>query len=364
MSREKGESMRVLHIVPAAFGANGVVGGAERYAFELARHMAEKTPTTLLTFGDTEGEERHGELRLRMVKARWRVRGQQSNPFSGDMFPEISRADVVHCHQQHVVASSSAAVAGRLLGRRVVVSELGGGGWDISGYISTDRWFHKHLHISEYSRQFYGHSGKPWAHVIYGGVDTEKFCPDASVRRENVAVYVGRLLPHKGIDDLVQALPDGMRLEIIGKPYNAEYVERLHSLAVGKDVLFRHGCSDAELVNAYRRAACVVLPSVYRDCFGGVSGVPELLGQTLLEGMACGAPAICTDVASMPEVVVDNVTGFVVPPNDPASLREKLCWLLRHPAEREKLGRAGRARVEERFRWSCVVDECLKLYAS
>ena len=52
--------------------------------------------------------------------------------------------------------------------------------------------------------------------------------------------------------------------------------------------------------------------------------MPELLGQTLIEGMACGTPAICTDVASMPEVVEDGVTGFVVPPNDPAYLGAKL----------------------------------------
>ena len=55
--------------------------------------------------------------------------------------------------------------------------------------------------------------------------------------------------------------------------------------------------------------------------YGHESKVPELLGQTLLEGMACGALAICTAVASMPEVVTDGETGFVVPPNDPAAMR-------------------------------------------
>ena len=72
---------------------------------------------------------------------------------------------------------------------------------------------------------------------------------------------------------------------------------------------------------------CVVLPSVYRTDEGYETLVPELLGQTLLEGMACGTPAICTDVASMPEVVDHGVTGFVVPPNDPAGLGERLSWL-------------------------------------
>ena len=106
----------------------------------------------------------------------------------------------------------------------------------------------------------------------------------------------------------------------------------------------------------------MVLPSVYRDLYGGETRVPELLGQTLLEGMACDTPAICTAVASMPEVVVDGVTGFVVPPNNPAALREKLCWLRDHPAEAAAMGRAARQHVLEKFTWPAVVRRCLEHY--
>lgn len=92
--------------------------------------------------------------------------------------------------------------------------------------------------------------------------------------------------------------------------------------------------------------------------------MPELLGQTLLEGMACGVPAVCTDVASMPEVVVNGVTGFVVPPNDPEALRERLLWLREHPDEARAIGEAGRRRVLEKFTWPAVVRRCLEIYAS
>src|SRR5439155_16371755 len=123
-----------------------------------------------------------------------------------------------------------------------------------------------------------------------------------------------------------------------------------------------HDCDDAELVRAYRRALCVVLPSVYRSCYGQESKVPELLGQTLLEGMACGTPAICTNVASMPEVVTDRETGFIVPPNDPATLRERLGWLRDHPADAAVLGMSARQRVLDRFTWPRVVERCLATY--
>jgi glycosyltransferase involved in cell wall biosynthesis len=357
--------MRILHVVPALFGVgDGIMGGAERYAFELARHMAEEVETTLVTFGAKERRESFGNLSVRVIGGAWYVRGQRTNPLAPALLSELRRASVVHCHQQHVLASSLSALACRLSGRRVFVTDLGGGGWDVSSYVSTDRWFHGHLHISEYSRRINGHAQEERARVIMGGVDASKFSPDPSVARDGKALFVGRLMPHKGLDDLVRALPEGMALEVIGQPYAAAYVRDLKALASGKRVSMRHDCDDAALVRAYREALCVVLPSVYRNMYGEETKVPELLGQTLLEGMACGAPAVCTRVASMPEVVEDGVTGFVVAPNDPAGLGEKLVWLREHPREAARMGEAARRSVQEKFTWPQVVRRCMEIYAA
>jgi glycosyltransferase involved in cell wall biosynthesis len=356
---------RVLHIVPALFGHDdGVVGGAERYALELARHMADQAPTTLVSFGEQERQETLGQLKIHVIGNPWYVRGQRTNPVSLSLVSELRKADVVHCHQQHVLASSLAALVCKLSGRRVFVSDLGGGGWDISAYISTDRWYHGHLHISEYSRTIYGQASKPWAHVILGGVDTAKFSPDETVQRDGTVLFVGRLLPHKGVNDLVSAVAPDMPLELIGQACDARFLEDLEALAAGKRVTIRHDCDDAKLVQAYRKALCVVLPSVYKTMYGAETRVPELLGQTLLEGMACGTPAICTDVASMPEVVEDGVTGFVVPANDCTTLDQKLRWLRDHPQEARAMGQAARRRVLEKFTWPQVVRRCLELYAA
>jgi len=91
---------------------------------------------------------------------------------------------------------------------------------------------------------------------------------------------------------------------------------------------------------------------------GDETRVPELLGWTLFEGMACGIA-----VASLPEVVADGETGFIVPPNDPAALRTKLEWIRDHPAAARELGAAGRRRVLDRFTWQAVVQRCLDAYA-
>lgn len=354
--------MRVVHVVPALFGPGGIVGGAERYAFELARHMADAVETTLVGFGDADSEEYVGRLRVRTLPAAWLVRGQRTNPFNVAVLQELGRADVVHCHQHHVLVSSVAAAWCRLMGRRVFVSDLGGGGWDVSAYVPTDSWFNGHLHLSEYSRQVFGHGENVRAHVIGGGVDTALFSPDASVPRDGGALFVGRLLPHKGVEDLVRGLPAHVSLTIVSPRPDPQAESQLDEWCRHRQVKRLHGLDDAALVREYRRALCIVLPSVYRTPVGETK-VPELLGQTLLEGMACGAPALCTRVASMPEVVDDGVTGFIVPPNDPGAIGERLAWFDAHRDEALAMGEAGRRRVLDRFTWPAVVARCLDAYA-
>jgi glycosyltransferase involved in cell wall biosynthesis len=90
--------------------------------------------------------------------------------------------------------------------------------------------------------------------------------------------------------------------------------------------------------------------------------MPELLGQTLLEAMACGTPVICTRAGSMPEVVEDGSTGFIIEPGDRAALRERLRWLLEHPDAAARMGIEGRRVVLERFQWTRVVERCLDAY--
>ena len=202
---ERSSDIRVAHLVPAPFDPDdGIIGGAERYAFELARHMADHVPTELISFGPRERSATVGNLRVRVLRAHY-VRGQRTNPVSTELWRALGDATVVHCHQQHVLATSVAAFCTRLRRRRVFVTDLGGGGLDVSTYVSTDRWFHGHLHISEYSRKVSGHERNPRARVILGGVDTSMFAPHPG--DGEAVLFVGRLLPHKGVHDLIDSLP-------------------------------------------------------------------------------------------------------------------------------------------------------------
>lgn len=341
---------RVLHVVPALFDrAEGILGGAERYALELAGHMSNETPTRLVTFGPHDRRFRQDRLEVRVLGRPWRVRGETGNPFALRLLAELRWADVIHCHQRHIVASSVCALFARASGRRAFVSDLGGGGWDVSAFLNTDRWYDGHLHLSDYSRRVYGQDDAPSSHVIYGGVDLEKFAPGPAGERNGTVLFVGRLRAHKGVDDLIEALPAGMEARIVGSPVDPSYLSLLRELARGRSVRFDLECDDDQLAIAYRRSLCLVLPSVYRDRFGRETRVPELLGQVVLEAMASATPAVCTRVASLPEIVEDGRTGFLVPPNDPRALGERLRYLRENPEVARTMGLAARESVERRF---------------
>jgi glycosyltransferase involved in cell wall biosynthesis len=65
----------------------------------------------------------------------------------------------------------------------------------------------------------------------------------------------------------------------------------------------------------------------------------------------------------MPEIVEDGTSGFIVPPNDPNALHEKVLWFSQHPDKILAMGAAARQRVLDKFTWPAVVERCLEIYA-
>ena len=129
----------------------------------------------------------------------------------------------------------------------------------MSAYVSTDRWYRGHLHISEYSQRVFGHADRSWAHVVSGGVDVTRFHPPAVRTHNGPALFVGRLLPHKGIEDLIDAANADLPVEIVGRAVDTTYLDALRSMATNKPVTFRHDCNDDELIATYQRAFSIVV---------------------------------------------------------------------------------------------------------
>jgi glycosyltransferase involved in cell wall biosynthesis len=95
-----------------------------------------------------------------------------------------------------------------------------------------------------------------------------------------------------------------------------------------------------------------------------LTSLSEGLSMTLLESMAHALPVVVTRVGGNPEVVVEGGTGFLVPPKNPAAFAGRVALLLQDPDLRRRMGRAGRARVEDRFRLRETSERYLGVYES
>ena len=154
---------------------------------------------------------------------------------------------------------------------------------------------------------------------------------------------VGRLIPDKGVDVLIEALADGGRTLVIA----GEGPERgaLESLARARGVAARfEGFVDGARLDAlYREAACVVLASRRGE------GMPNVV----LEAMSHARPVIATRVTGSSDLIRDGENGLLVPPGDPRALRAALDGLLAEPERAEALARRARADAA-RHTWECI----------
>ncbi|MCR4374747.1 MAG: glycosyltransferase family 4 protein, partial [Acidobacteria bacterium] len=360
--------MRVLHIAPTFFDAASVIGGAERFTWELARAMAHTADVTLLTFGPRAFAHERDGVQVQCLK-HWGGIGHSlmPDPVRWSFVRALRAADIVHCYQVDVMSTNAGVLGARALGRPVFVTDLGGGYARMpSRWLPIMRLATAYLLISDYSRQLWLQRPRfrrpDHLDVIYGGVDTDHFSPGGA-KDPSMVVFVGRLVAHKGVEHLIDAIGAGQRLHVVGRPYDQAYLAFLRDKARGKNVVFEHDVDDAGLVERYRRAAVSVLPSVATNYRGVVTGHAELFGLAAAEAMACGTATIVTNTASLPEVVADQETGFVVPPGDAGALARRIGQLCGNPGLAAMMGTAARRRIIGQFTWDATARRCLAAYA-
>ena len=353
--------MKILFISPTYFSKKSFIGGGERYAYDLAKAMSKKAEVLFLSFAEETSSYADGNLKIEYINKTCQI-----VPFSLEFLKFLYWSDVIHCFQAYNFVTDISVIFGKILKKKIFITDIGGGSkYSLSYHLPILRQSDGFFLISEYSRNLWKQSSVKLRpdnlNVIYGGVDTEKFSPDNSDRSET-ALFVGRLLPHKGIDYLIDAVTDSFSLDIVGNVYNERYFNLLKEKSRNKAIKFHTDTNDEKLVQKYRNSLVTVLPSVYKDCYGNYTNVPELFGLVVLESMACGTPAIVTDVGSLPEIVDDGVTGFIVPPNDPSAIHDRIEYLRANSDIAHTMGIQGRKRVMERFTWDVVANKCIEFY--
>jgi glycosyltransferase involved in cell wall biosynthesis len=204
--------------------------------------------------------------------------------------------------------------------------------------------------------------------VIHNGIDTDKFAPippDPKIRKEFgisdadlVIGLVGRLDWDKGHRYLFEAaapLINGefANIKIIALGFGKE-LERLKRLCeqlhILRNVIFAGQRNDIkEIISIFDVG---VQPSIAVDTSS----------YSMKEIMAMQKPVVCSSYGGLKEIAEDGVTGYVVPPRDSDSLRERIAELCRSGEVRERMGKAGRRRVEQEFSAQVSVQKTLEVY--
>jgi glycosyltransferase involved in cell wall biosynthesis len=191
-------------------------------------------------------------------------------------------------------------------------------------------------------------------------VDLERYPLRSAPEHDGSVVFLGRILPHKGVHFLVRGLPEGTTLHVVGMEADPIYREELLRLAAGKPIHFHPGLADAEIRELLGRCMALVHPTPVDE--RGSAGCNELFGLVLVEAMARGCPVVASDVGPLPEIVEDGRTGLLVPPNSPEAITAALEHLAADEEHWRKLSAAARRRVEEEFTWDRVAERCLAAY--
>lgn len=200
---------------------------------------------------------------------------------------------------------------------------------------------------------------KPLAVIPQFGVDTERFVP-ASYRpqRPFTIGYVGRLVPEKGIDTLLEAIAllDGdWRLHIVGGgPQRQTLVERVAHLGIGERTLFIPQMPSTDIAHAYHQLDVLVLPSRTRPNW------KEQFGRVLIEAMACGITVIGSDSGAIPDII--GKAGYIFPEGDVVALSNILRLLQNAPQERARMADLGRKRVQEHFTHGQIAQATATFY--
>jgi len=216
--------------------------------------------------------------------------------------------------------------------------------------------------VSNYVKQEMVGLGVPpeKVYVVHSGVNLKLYdsIKEPEKERESI-VFVGNLLPHKGVKDLIFAFQDVKKefpevvLNIIGSgPMLNSLKVQVSELRLKGNVFFYGRVSEKKKIRLIKSSKCLVLPSIM-----------ESFGLVFLEAMACKKPVIAYDIPAARETILDGDNGFLVPQKDLSYLSDRITEVLCNTSKAEAMGRRGRRLVEREFTWQRTAEKTLAVYS-
>lgn len=295
------------------------------------------------------------------------------------MLRNLSRKDLIHSH--HAFPDAYGLIGVSKKWRAPLVVDIHGDGmfteWLVDPLIQhkvmkTLQYASKIICISKNIESSCKQIGLDEEKIIFIplGTDLEKFRPgdraqlrqEFSINEEIVILYVGQLIPRKGVICLLsaiavidRALLNKCRFLIVGGgPDKAKLIESTKATGIDKQITFTGKVSDDQLIKLYAMADIFVLPSLSE-------GRPIAIN----EAMASECAVIATNISGIPEQVTDGYNGLLIERKNPIMLAEKLTYLLDHPDEARRMGKNGRKRIiEEGWTWENYANNVINVYDS
>jgi glycosyltransferase involved in cell wall biosynthesis len=302
--------MNIIHVSPTYYSVDSVIGGGEKYIIYMIRAIAEAAKrqkinldNSLLAFGDCPGcFSITGEIICNILSGvPWDIHSINLT----DLLNTIDKFDILVVHQCLSAFGLFIASHARLLNKIVIGMDHGSGEHPLVahspeiGYI-----FDLCLTYSSFAASAF-HDIAVTVKVIHGPVDTNYYIPSNLEDKDPFFVSaVGRLLPHKGFDRIINTLPQPLKLVIAGTRSNAEYLDYLNSLIQRSpcDISINEGLNDEEIRSLMRRSSLFIHASTHFDHEGVYYAKPELLGLAPLEALSCGTPVIVSNAGSLGEL--------------------------------------------------------------
>ena len=378
-----------------------IYGGAGVHVTELVRALRTDTEVRVRCFGEPRDEADTFAYR---VPAELAAANGSITTLGVDlqMAQDCGGADVVHSHTWYANAGGHLAkllhgvphvvTAHSLEPLRPWKAEQLGGGYRVSSWIEKTAFEAADtvIAVSDGMRRdilaSYPSLDPQKVTVVYNGIDLERWTPlhDDDIARSlgidpdrPSVIFVGRITRQKGLPYLLRAArllpPEVQVILCAGAPDTAEILAEVTGLVDGlkaeRDgvVWIDRLLPNDELRAALTASAVFVCPSIY-----------EPLGIVNLEAMACGLPVVGTATGGIPEVIVDGVTGRLVPieqlqdgtgtPTDPEAfvrdLAAALTEVVSDPERAARMGAAGRDRAETAFSWTAIAEQTRAVYRS
>jgi glycosyltransferase involved in cell wall biosynthesis len=211
--------------------------------------------------------------------------------------------------------------------------------------------------------------------VVPAGIDCERFKPaernelvvkKLGISKDSIRIlFVGRLVPEKGILDLLRAFSMLLRnvqdveLMVVGSGSSSMQLQisrLVANLKIGDKVKLLGNIEYSNMPQIHNLADIFCLPSIPTKTWA------EQFGYSMVEAMACGKPVVSTSTGSIPEIVKNRTTGILVKPNNSRELESAIEELILNKQERDTFGRNGRKWVLQKFEANKIAAQLAKIY--